>query len=329
MLREDYYIRAGSRGIVFLGEDGREHILEAGTEPEEGMPIVVHPTTGDILTHGHEVINKGDTVIVVPLDDGDEAALKPAYSQDPNCKPIIKWVHDVSYKWKEEDGVPEDWIDEYKFRAYDIHLSEEFYREDHDMNITAYFSIYHNDRPANLSDQDHYGQVWFMFGYYGGSAEPGGYGSEDSGANPNINWYICGNNGNPYYTVRGEPWQTLGDDTPSGLVWNKPRICYMDAINDNVCNQSRCACTVDPIPSEEFPKGQPINFIHVYIDTVYSSYVYSYTKSSLHAIDICRQVPSDCEIRCYGGRNVYPPVPPYDPLPDDPEVWGEVVDEIW
>ena len=119
----------------------------------------------------------------------------------------------------------------------------------------------------------------------------------------------------------------------ANAVYGKGREKFLNgdidwANDDIVGNQSRCGCTVNPIPFEGFPKGQPVNYIHVYIDTVWSPYVYSWTKSRLHAIDICRQVPTDCEIRCYGGRNVYPPVPPYDPL-DDPELWDEVVDEVW
>lgn len=323
VLKEDYYIKAGDGGIIFLGEDDTENILEPGLDPEVGRQIVVHPVTGEIVTHGHEVIKEGDKVIVVPLDDGDWASLKPAWSQESNCKPIIKWVHDVSYIWEEGGIFP----GEYYYRAYDIHLSETFYREDHDLNINAYFDIHHNERPPNLSDTHHYGGVWFMFGYYDGEGEPGGYGGEGSGPSPDVDWYRCVNTGNPYSTVRGQPFQDLGDDTPSGLVWQKPKICYMDALNDNVCNQSRCGSTVNPIPSEEYPKGQPINFIHVHIDTVWSLYVYSYTKSSLQAIDVCRQVPSDCETRCYGGRNVYPPIPPYDII-DNPEDWEKYLEEF-
>lgn len=327
VLKEDFYIKDGSRCIIFQGDDGRDHILEAGLEPEPGMPLVVHPTTGDILTHGHEHINPGDEVIVVQLDDGDQAALKPAWSQERYCKPIIKWVHDVSYKWTPGGGYPiqeEMWPNEYFYRGYDIHLSEEFYRVDHDMNITAYFDIKHNGRDPNLSDDYHYGGVWFMFGYYDGTGEPSGYGGTSNGPSPDVTWYKCINTNNPYLTVRGSPWQDLGDTTNSGVVWNRPRICYMDALNDNDCNQSRCGSTVDPISPE--PKGQPINMIHVHISTVSSLFLYSLTKSSLHAIDICRQVPTDCETRCYGGRNVYPPIPPYD-LTEDPGSWEEAIEE--
>lgn len=317
-LKEDYYIKAGDHCIKFLGEDDVEYVLEPGLDPRVGTPIVVHPVTGGIVTAGHEVIREGDRVIIVPLDDGDQAALKPAWSQEQYCKPIIKWVHDVSEKWTEETAPYPDWVGEYFFRAYDIHLSETFYRNDHDMNITAYFDIHHNGRDPNLSDDFHYGGVWFVFGYYDGEGEPSGYGTGESGYTTDATWYKCVKTGDPYAGIRALPWQDLGVDTPSGLVWNKPRICYMDALNDNLCNQSRCAHTNGG--------DDPINMIHVHISTVPYLYLWSYTKSRLQAIDICRQVPSDCEIRCYGGRNVYPPVPPYD-LMEDPEDWEEYIEE--
>lgn len=326
-LKEDYYIKAGDQCIKFLGEDDVEYILEPGLDPRTGTDIVIHPTTGEVVTAGHEVIKEGDKVITVPLDNGDWAALKPAWSQESLCKPIIKWVHDVSYTWDgSEWGVPPEWIGEYYYRGYDIHLSETFYRVDHDLNITAYFDIHHNGREPNLSDTHHYGGVWWMFGYYDGSGEPSGYGGTGHGPSPDVNWFYCTKNGNPYRSMRGDPWQDLGDETSSGLVWNKPRICYMDALNDNVCNQSRCASNVNPITPP--PKGQPINMIHVHIDTVRNySMNWSICKSQLQAIDICRQVPTDCETRCYGGRNVYPPMPPYD-IMEDPDSWEEVI-ETW
>lgn len=324
-LKEDYYIKAGDQCIKFLGEDDVEYILEPGLDPEVGTPIVTHPTTGEIVTHGHEVIKEGDPVITVPLDTGDWAALKPAWSQDKYCKPIIKWVHDVSYIWPEGQPDPVDWGGEYFYRGYDIHLSETFYREDHDMNITAYFDIKHNGRAPNLSDLYHYGGVWWLFGYYDGTGEPSGYGGDSNGPSPDVSWYKCVKNGDPYLTIRSSPWQNLEEDTPSGLVWNPPRICYMDALNDNDCNERRCANNIDPINPP--PKGQPINMIHIHISTVRSLYNYSWVKSKLLAVDICRQVPSDCETRCYGGRNVYPPMPPYDIL-DDPDAWEEAI-ESW
>lgn len=322
-LKEDYYIKAGDRCIKFLGEDDVEYVLEPGLDPRVGTPIVVHPVTGEIITHGHEVIKEGDRVIIVPLDDGDQAALKPVWSQESLCKPIVKWVHDVSYKWPDDNPY---FPGEYYYRGYDIHLSEEFYREDHDMNITAYFDIQHNGRSPNLSDDWHYGAVWWMFGYYDGTGEPSGYGGTGSGPSPDVDWYWCVKNGKPYTTIRSGPWQDLGDTVDRGLVWQRPRICYMDALNDNDCNQGRCAPNVSPLPSEEFPRGQPINMLHIHISTVYSLYVWSYTKSKLQAVDICRQVPTDCTTRCYGGRNIYPPMPPYDIL-DNPEDWEEALEE--
>lgn len=320
-LKENYYIKAGDQCIKFLGEDDVEYILEPGLDPRTGTDIVIHPTTGEVVTAGHEVIQEGDRVITVPLDTGDWAALKPAWTQETYCKPIIKWVHDVSPDPNPEGSIHEG---ERQYYAYDVHLSETFYRVDHDMNITLYFDIHDNEwRYGYLDNRFPMGAVYFGFGYYDGSGEPSGYGGEGYGPSPDVDWFWCQRN--PYLSVRGNPFLHF-DELDTGVLWNRPRLCYMDALQDNVCNQSRCTNTVSPLPSEEFPHGQPINMIHVHISCAGSLYYGGFTRSRLHALDVCRQVPSDCTTRCYGGRNIYPPIPPYD-IMDNPEDWEEYLEE--
>lgn len=316
VLMEDYYIRSGDGCIIFLGDDGREHILLPGATPEIGSKLVVHPTTGDILTHGHEVIQVGETVIVVPLDDGDQAALKPAISQDSTCKPIIKWVHDTSYKWP--DGAAFE--DEYYYRSYDIKLSETFYRNDHDLNINMYFMVYDNERAYGyISNRWPYGAVSMGFGTAEGEVTLGGDGYY--GPSPDVTWYWADNR-SPYATLTGGPLFELNQPQASldnVQYQNGEHYCYMDALNDNLCNSKFTYYS-------SLPGDVPIDYIHLQVRSNGSMYVEGYTKSFLQAIDFCRAVPSDCETRCYGGRNQYPPMLPHN-LMRTPEDWDDLLEE--
>jgi len=318
LLKEDYKIQVGDHCIKFLGEDDVEYILEPGIDPRVGTGIVIHPVTGEVVTAGHEVIQVGEQVIIVPLDTGDWAALKPAWSQETNCKPIIKWVHETTnWDWVDGDGYP-------IYRSYDIHLSEPFYRNDHDMNINAYFMKYHNGKEYEFfQNRFPWGGVTIGFGSRPEGTHPTLGGGGYVGPSPDVYWYWdLGNS--PYATISGGPQWDLGDTSGiNGIENDNPHYCYMDALNENDCN-----------PQTHFRSPLPgdvaIEYIHVQVRTYGSSYFAGFygVKSFLQAIDICRQVPTDCEIRCYGGRNVYPPIPPYD-IVEDPEDWDEVVDEIW
>ena len=313
LLKEDYKIQVGDHCIKFLGEDDVEYILEPGIDPRVGTGIVIHPVTGEVVTAGHEVIQVGDQVIIVPLDTGDWAALKPAWSQETNCKPIIKWVHETTnHEWVDGNGNP-------IYRSYDIHLSEPFYRNDHDMNINVYFMKYNNDKAyGSFNKSYHYGGVTIGFGYSETQPELGvGY----CGPSPDVTWYF-NQGGNPYATLSLDPTWDLGDTSGiNGVENDNPHYCYMDALNDNECNpQSAFASTLHG--------DTPIEYIHIQIRTYGSAYFAGCcgTKSFLQAIDICRQVPVDCTIRCYGGRNRYPPIPPYD-IMEHPEAWEEALEE--
>lgn len=323
VLMEDYYIRNGDGCIIFLGDDGREHILLPGAPPEVGSKLVVHPSTGDILTHGHEVIKVGDTVIVVPLDDGDQAALKPAISQETNCKPIIKWAHDTSYKFSDPTILypsGENIAGKYRYRSYDIHLSEPFYREDHDMNLNLYCMAYDNEHTYSITENRWpWGAVTVGYGYSEDNVNlGGGY----YGPSPDVTWYWhLGRS--PYDTVTGGPTFELhqNQDNEDGVQYqNGEHFCIMDALNTNTCNDKFQNATTTP-------PEIPIEYIHVQVRSLGTMYgVGMFTKSFLQALDVCREVPSDCEIRCYGGRNVYPPIPPHD-LMEHPEDWEEAIEE--
>lgn len=318
MLKEDYYIKAGDRCIKFLGEDGVEYILQPGMEPRVGTPIVVHPVTGEIITHGHEVIREGDKVIVVPLDTGDQAALKPAWNQESNCKPIIKWVHETSYKFPPGH----DYAGEYWFRSYDIHLSEPFYRQDHDMNINSYFMAYDNEHPyLYLTNRWPYGAVTFGFGY---SEDDVNLGVGYYGASPDVTWYWHLDR-TPYAVLTGGPTMTLhqSQDALDGIQYDGgEHFCHMDALNVNSCNRKFNNIL-------DIPLDLPIEYLHIQVRSTGGMSFGSvlFTKSFLRAIDICREVPSDCTNRCYGGRNMYPPIPPYSIL-TNPEDWEEYLEDF-
>jgi len=315
VLKEDYYIKAGDRCIKFLGEDDVEYILQPGIDPRVGTPIVGHPVTGEIVTHGHEVIREGDKVIIVPLDTGDWAALKPAWSQESGCKPIVKWVHETSYIIPE--GQPHEY--EYWYRSYDIHLSEPFYRNDHDMNINSYFMSYNNDwRYGFLDNRWPYGAVTLGFGY---SEDDVNLGTGYYGPSPDVTWY-WDRARSPYYSIAGGPTMALHQDQASidGIQYDDgEHFCHMDALNVNTCNDRFANAT-------NIPGDLPIEYLHVQVRSAGSLYFGGFTKSFMMAIDVCRQVPSDCEVRCYGGRNIYPPIPPYE-IMDNPEDWEEYIEE--
>lgn len=315
VLKEDYYIKAGDGGIIFLGEDDTENILQPGLEPRVGMPIVVHPTTEEIVTHGHEIIRVGDRVIVVPLDDGDWASLKPGFVQEANCKPIIKWVHETTnHEWVDTNGNP-------IYRSYDIHLSEPFYRNDHDMNINAYFMKYNNDkRYGFLGNRYPWGGATIGFGTAPEGTHPT-LGVGYYGPSPDVQWFFD-LGGSPYATLSLNATWDLGDTSGiNGIENDNPHYCYMDALNDNTCNpQSPFRSTL--------PGSTPIEYIHIQIRAYGSAYFAGCcgVKSFLRAIDICRQVPTECETRCYGGRNIYPPIPPYD-IMEHPEDWEKYLED--
>lgn len=324
-LKEDYYIKAGDRCIKFLGEDDVEYILQPGIDPRVGTPIVVHPVTGEIVTAGHEVIREGDRVIIVPLDNGDQAALKPAWTQETNCKPIVKWVHETSYIFPDPTypyPPTENFGGQYRYRAYDIHLSEPFYREDHDMNINLYCMAYHNGAlKENVStNMWSWGAVTVGYGHADGDVTLGGDGYY--GPSPDVDWYWhLGRS--PYASLSGGPTFKLHQDQASidGIQYDGgEHYCLMDALNVNTCNDKFQNAT-------NVPPELPIEYLHVQVRSLGLMYMMGrYTKSFLQAIDVCREVPSSCETRCYGGRNIYPPIPPYD-LMDHPEDWEEALEE--
>ena len=317
MIKDDYMIQAGDRAIKFLGENDEFNLLEPGLDPRIGTQIVVHPTMEEeIVTHGHEVIRLGDEVIVVPSDVGDWLALKPAWSTEQNCKPIIKWVHETTdWGWVDSDGNP-------IYRSYDIHLSEIFYGTDHDMNINAYFMKYNNGkRYGFLDNRWPWGAVTLGFGMRPEGTHPTLGGGGYVGPSPDVTWFWdLGRS--PYATISGGPMWDLGDTSGiNGIENDNPHYCYMDALNENDCNPQTPWRNPTMLP-------YPIEYIHVQLRTYGTAGLAGCcgVKSFMQGIDICRQVPTECETRCYGGRNRYPPIPPYD-IMEHPEDWEKYLED--
>jgi hypothetical protein len=122
------YVDTGDKTILFKTVNDTTEVLPAGHELGVGDKIVVHKTHyGDTVTHGRSKIAVGDRVVVVPLNDGDLAALYPKLDKDSpihNCQLI-----GASYAGTADTAsICYDLAGTYKYIKYAVTLGEPMVR---------------------------------------------------------------------------------------------------------------------------------------------------------------------------------------------------------
>lgn len=246
---------AGDRCILFKTKSGWAG-LPNGFNIGVGDTIVVHKDiTGEWITHGNNRIGVGDKVIVVPLADGDLAALNPGTNPWRDCPIVPK----TTFPMGEEHDPPDETM---QHNSYSIELSREL--DPYEL-VNVRFDLIKGCDTRGFQTWYPCGGVWL------------GLGAADTNGNPDTGTWFWPE-GNPYSTIRGRPIADLS----TGVVM------VGELTNDN---ETWC---IKNFMGSLYPYGRgtwPVKWIHVHISNNSSLYWKNYTRSDMIQATICAGGP--------------------------------------
>lgn len=248
----------GDHCILFKTRGNEYVALPHGFGLAVGDTIVVHKSfNGDLVTHGNNRIGIGDKVIVVPLADGDLAALNPGTNPWRDCPIQPK----TTFPDGEEHDPPDD---TYQHHSYVIELVTPLDPFE-EVNVRFDFEVGCDERGF----QPWYpcGGVWL------------GLGAADTQGDRNKGtWYWPG--GNPFMVIRGQPMAILGPYAPAPVI-------------GSLSNNGTTWC-IENFLHGLYPYGRAdwdVKYIYVHISQESSLYWYNYTRSTLNHASICAGGP--------------------------------------
>lgn len=247
----------GDRCILFKTRGNEYVALPHGFGLAVGDTIVVHKDiNGDLITHGNNRIGVGDKVIVVPLADGDLAALNPGTNPWRDC-PIVE---KTTFPKGEFHDPPDDTM---QHMSYSIELTREI---DPFETMNVRFDFTRGCDTRGFQNWYPCGGVWLGFGA-----------ANTNGTLGTGSWFWPA--GDPYATIRGQPMITLDGST----------MC----IAGYQSNDFKTWCIPNFLQTL-YPYGRldwPVKWIHVHISTNSTLFWKNYTRSDMLHATICAGGP--------------------------------------
>ena len=186
-------VTAGDNCIIFKTKNGEKVAVTKGIQPRGGDKVIVHHTSdGDLITHGKSRIGVGDTVVVVPGEDGDLYGLKGWINPMRDCQ----LIHHRRFNSNGDSTIyPGRYY--YKKSVFDLERPTERLPDGGwpRINLRLDFAI------TNREIGNDFGDMWYPYGgVWVGVSENG----ED--------YWWCGGTGSPYATIAGPPMWHRGEE---------------------------------------------------------------------------------------------------------------------